>query len=240
MAEKWRTALIVAHGQPSDPHPAEAEIAALAHQVSRNLPDWHVMSATLACPGALAAALAAAKGAGGLVYPMFMTDGWFTRDHLPGRLRAAGAGDMQMLPPFGLDPAVQALTVSLARQALAGTAPDDAELLLAAHGSSRSPAPAAVAQAMAERIARQLGLARVVPGFIDQQPRIADVARSLGPRAVCLPFFAARGGHVTDDVPRALAEAGFAGRLLDPVGSDPSVPGLIAARLRAVEGESGG
>ena len=27
---------------------------------------------------------------GGLVYPMFMADGWFTQTHLPARLAAAG------------------------------------------------------------------------------------------------------------------------------------------------------
>jgi sirohydrochlorin ferrochelatase len=135
-----------------------------------------------------------------------------------------------MLAPFGLDPAVQDLTVDLARRAAGRGA---TELLLAAHGSFRSPAPAAVARAMAAKISAATGLARVLPGFIDQSPRIAEVARDLGPTAVCLPFFAARGGHVIDDLPQALAEAGFAGDLLDPVGLDPRVPGLIAAALRA-------
>jgi sirohydrochlorin ferrochelatase len=58
------------------------------------------------------------------------------------------------------------------------------------------------------------------------------VAKTFGPGALCLPFFAARGGHVIDDLPEALAEAGFSGRLLDPVGLDSRVPGLIAAALR--------
>jgi sirohydrochlorin ferrochelatase len=87
---------------------------------------------------------------------------------------------------------------------------------------------------MADRIAAATGLGRVETGFIDQSPRIAEVARRLGPGAVCLPFFAARGGHVIDDLPQALDEAGFTGTLLDPVGVDPRVPGLIAAALRAV------
>jgi hypothetical protein len=37
---------------------------------------------------------------------------------------------------------------------------------------------------------------------------------------------------VSDDLPEALAQAGFSGRLLDPVGLDIRVPGLIAAALR--------
>ena len=43
-------ALIVAHGQPSDPAPAAAEIAFLAAKVQSLMPDWHVRSATLAEP----------------------------------------------------------------------------------------------------------------------------------------------------------------------------------------------
>jgi sirohydrochlorin ferrochelatase len=225
-----RVALVVAHGQPSDPEPPEAEIAALAARVAAHLPGWRVLAATLASEPALRRAVAEAGGQPVIVYPLFMADGWFTQTHLPQRLAAAGAGAVTVLAPFGLDPAVQDLTVDLARAAAAGGA---TELLLAAHGSFRSLAPAAVAQAMAAKIRAGTGLARVETGFIDQKPRVAEVARSLGPRAVCLPFFAARGGHVIDDLPRALAEAGFSGDLLAPVGLDPRVPGLIAAALQA-------
>ena len=222
--------VIVAHGQPSDPGPAEAEIAALAARVAAALPGWSVRSATLAQEDALARAL---DGAGhAFVYPLFMADGWFIQTHLPARLAAASAARITQLAPFGLDPAVQALTLTLAREAAAEPGPEETELLLAAHGSFRSPAPAAVARAMAQLLADRGGFRRVETGFIDQDPQIATVAKTFGAGALCLPFFAARGGHVIDDLPAALAEAGFAGRLLDPVGADARVPGLIAAALR--------
>ncbi len=223
-------AVIVSHGQPSEPGPAEAETAALAARVAALMPDWDVRSATLAMDGALSRAVAAAEGI--VVYPLFMADGWFTQTHLPARLDAVGAKAPRILTPFGLDPAVQALTVTLAREAAGGLAAET-DLLLAAHGSFRSPAPSAVAHQMAGRIAAEVPFRRVVTGFIDQEPQISEVAAGLGPQALCLPFFAARGGHVIDDLPEALGEAGFQGRLLDPVGLDPRVPGLIAAALRA-------
>ncbi len=232
-------ALIVSHGQPSDPAPAEAEIAALAARVQALMPDWHVASATLATPGALAEQIAHA-GAQGLVYPLFMADGWFTRNHLPERLAQAGGAAWQVLDPFGIDDAVQRLTITLAREAAAqrGLSPAQTALLLAAHGSFKSPAPARVAQAMAARLASETGFARVETAFIDQSPRIAQAAATFPSGALVLPFFAARGGHVTDDLPAALAEAGFDGTLLDPVGLDARVPGLIAAALRAAAGQA--
>lgn len=227
-------ALIVSHGQPSDPAPAEAEIAALAARVAEHLPGWSVRAATLAEPGALGHAL---RGMSGVVrvYPLFMADGWFTQTHLPARLAAEGATEVIQLPPFGLDPAVQSLAVTLALEAAAalGRTPAETEILLAAHGSFKSDAPAAVARTVAALLAREGNFRRVEPAFIDQHPQIAEVASRMSAGAICLPFFAARGGHVIDDLPEALTEAGFDGMLLDPVGLDPRVPGLIAAALAA-------
>ena len=222
-------ALIVTHGQPSDPAPAEAELATLAAAVASHLPGWIVTSATLADPIALSVA---AAGQSGFVYPMFMADGWFTKVHLPERLVAAGAASWQILAPFGLDPAVQALTVQIAMEAFEKHKLSGSEVLLAAHGSFRSPAPSKVAYAMV-RTLLSAGLSHVEAGFIDQSPKIVDVAKNFGSNAVCLPFFAAKGGHVVDDLPLALAQANFSGRLLLPVGLDPRVPSLIAMALQA-------
>lgn len=227
-------ALIVAHGQPSDPAPAAAEIAFLAAKVQSLMPGWHVRSATLAEPTALADRVAEA-GPHGLVFPLFMAGGWFTRDHLPKQLAAAGGAAWRLLDPFGLDAGVQSLTVTLAREAAIATGkpPQDLHLLLAAHGSFRSPAPSEVAYAMAARIKADLGFASVQAAFIDQSPQIADIAATLPAGSIVLPFFAARGGHVIDDLPQALIAAGFSGTLLPPVGLDPRVPGLIRRALRA-------
>lgn len=228
------TALIVAHGQPSDPGPAAAEISFLAAKVQALMPGWRIRSATLAEPGALAREVAAAGGAG-LVYPLFMAGGWFTMTHLPARLAEAGGADWRILPPFGLDAGVQALTLAIAQEAAArrGHAPTDLPLLLAAHGSFRSSAPSDVAYAMVERLRLEAGFARVEAAFIDQSPRIAEVAAGFPAGSLVLPFFAARGGHVIDDLPQALEAAGFRGAVLAPVGLDARVPGLIRQALRA-------
>ena len=81
--------LILAHGQPSDPLPAAAELAAFAAKVAALMPGVAVTSATLAEPGALGRAVAGR--ASGLVYPMFMAGGWFTRVQIPAKLAEVGA-----------------------------------------------------------------------------------------------------------------------------------------------------
>ncbi|GGH48224.1 hypothetical protein GVY41_04875 [Frigidibacter albus] len=348
-----RRALIVAHGQPSDPDPAEAALARLAERVAAELPAaWQVEAATLAAPGALEAALARA-GSGSaplLIYPMFIADGWFTQVNLPARLRAAGmvivqsgaglgddptrndrpagapangdgivrgeggvtlpcgggrdlgaaaaaavlrapeghdgtsvagravpkgpaadgqkriaaaadgpepaqpaaAGlddaaasranhgmrDVQILPPFGLDPGILPLALQGLRAALAdhGLRAAEMGLIVAAHGSFKSPAPAAVARRLARAIIAELPFAEMRTAFIDQAPRIADFAGGLPAPALCLPLFAAAGGHVEDDLPAALAEAGFSGHILAPLGLAEGAPGLVAAALLAASG----
>jgi sirohydrochlorin ferrochelatase len=217
------TLLLVSHGQPSAADAAEASLALLAQAVQHHLPEVQVRSATLAAPGALAAAVAGI--APGRVYPLFMSGGWFTRILLPKRLAEAGASGWTVLEPMGCDPAIQRLALEIVRENLPATS-----LILAAHGSGKSPAPAAIATRLAAQLSRTLGLLAEA-AFIDQSPRIADT-KGHGPDALCLPFFAADGGHVTDDIPAALAEAGFQGRLLPPLGLDPRLPALIAQAAR--------
>jgi sirohydrochlorin ferrochelatase len=214
-------ALLLAHGQPSDPGPAARALEALAARVAALTPGRTVRAATLAEPGALSRAVAGKSG--GVVFPMFMAGGWFTRVQIPARLSEAGATGWTVLEPFGCDPAVHDLCVAEVRASGARA------VILAAHGSFRSQAPADIARHVAGKIARETGRP-VTTGFIDQTPRLATLT-GFGPDAVCLPFFAADGGHVSEDIPQALAEAGFLGRCLPPIGLDRRVPGLIAAAI---------
>jgi sirohydrochlorin ferrochelatase len=162
-------------------------------------------------------------GAGLSVFPMFMAGGWFTRVHLPRQLAAAGAQAWQMLEPFGCLEAVQGLAVDLVAESGAS------EAIIAAHGSFKSPVPAAIAARVAGLVAAQGR--RAACGFIDQEPRLAGL-QGFGADAVCLPFFAAEGGHVVQDIPAALTESGFQGRLLPALGLDARVPGIIAEAAR--------
>lgn len=214
-------ALIVAHGQPSDPAPSAAALDRLAGTVAGHLPGWQVGAATLAEEGRLGAE---AAGAPGVIFPLFMAGGWFTRVHIPERLRQAGTVGWRMLEPFGCLPAVHDLTVQIARESGAG------RVLLAAHGSFKSAVPSAIARHVARRIEAETG-AQAAAAFIDQSPTVEEAA-GLGPEAICLPFFAMAGGHVETDIPAALLKAGFDGRILAPVGLDARVPEIIAGAIR--------
>lgn len=227
MRKPFRNAVIVSHGQPGDPGPQQQAIEDLAWAVAGHDPAIAVAGATLAMPGALAAVAEDDS----LIYPMFMAEGWFTRSELPRRLAQAGAPGARILRPFGTDPALPGLITAKAHAAAAaqGWGAADTTLLLTAHGSGRSQASFTITTALADRIAPHF--ARVVTGFVEQEPFIADAARGLT-RAVSLPLFALRAEHVLDDLPAALDRAGFDGPRLDPIGLAPEVPALIAATIR--------
>lgn len=222
-------AVIVAHGQPSDPAPAEASLAAFAASVDAATPLVSVHSATLAAPGALEACLDALPGESA-VYPLFMAKGWFVTSALPKRI---GARDVRILDPLGIDPALPALVADSLSETLADRdweAPD-VDLVIAAHGSGRSDNPAKVTAAFARQIESLLPFRSVRMGFVEQPPSIADAAADTGRRAICLPFFACTGGHVLEDVPQALEEADFQGVVTPVVGELSRIQKHIASRL---------
>ena len=222
-------AVIVAHGFPSDPEPQDRALKALAASVAALRKGWTVRGATLALPGSLESALAGLDAP--LVYPFFMAEGYFTGQVLPERL-AKAAPAARLLPPFGSDPALVALAIRCALEGArdAGLDPRNSALLLAAHGSKVSASSRNTALAMARLLAAKTPFRRVSAGFIEEKPFLSAAARGLGP-AICLPFFALRAGHVEDDVPRALAEAGFRGPVLPAIGEQAAVPRLIANAL---------
>lgn len=227
-----RTAILVAHGQPSDPAPAEADVARLAAKVAAECPDWTIRAATLASPDALQGALSGTVAP--VIVPLFMADGWFIRTALPDRLARVGTTGARILTPFGLLPAVRDLAAKAAENAARaqGWHPQDCTLILAAHGSGRSPYPAEAANQTASAIAARVPFAAIRTGFIEEPPGLAEVAAGTGAQAICLPLFIARWGHVIDDIPAALASARFSGVLLDPVGTMAEVPALIARAIR--------
>jgi len=222
-------ALIVSHGQPSDPDVGEAEIAALAAAVAAHLPEAHIDGVTLAAQGRIEALSANRPGA--LIYPMFMADGWFTQVQLPKRL-AKGVGPQ--LVSFGLDCTLPMLAADWLRQVCTdhGLEPDKTDLVVAGHGSGKSRRVSEATRAFATRVAEGFGPQSVRCGFVEEDPSLTDALSGLGSNAICLPFFAARRGHVLDDLPEAVDASGFKGIMLDPIGLHPEVPKMIAGALR--------
>ncbi|MFP7673156.1 sirohydrochlorin chelatase [Marivita sp. S0852] len=222
-------AIIVSHGQPSDPEVGEAEIAALAASVGALLPDARVEGVTLAARGKIEALSAERPGA--LIYPMFMADGWFTQVQLPRRL-APDVGPQ--LVTFGMDCTLPMLAARWLRDIAKdhGLDPSDIDLVIAGHGSGKSKRVSAATYTFADQLAAEFAPKSCRCGFVEEAPSLEEALTGLGQQSICLPYFAAKRGHVLDDLPQAVAATGYKGIVLDPIGLNPDVPAMIADALR--------
>ncbi|WP_116598771.1 sirohydrochlorin chelatase [Primorskyibacter marinus] len=229
-ASSGPTALIVAHGSPSDPDGQERALADLAARAAAHLPGWQVSSATLACKGRLEEECA--RLGTPMIYPFFMAEGYFTRNVLAQKSADLG---LTMLPPFGVDPALEDVAETVLRDRLRALGWEVAEtdLLIAAHGSAVSKTSRNSAQRFAKEMMARCGFLSVATGYVEEPPFLADAARGLGAQSICLAHFALRSGHVEVDLPEAFEVARFRGPVLPPMIEWPETPGLIANSLLA-------
>lgn len=223
------SALIVSHGQPSDPAAAEAALRKLADRVGQHLPDWDISSATMAAKGSLQRAQKLHPNAP--IYPLFMADGWFTETALPERL--IESDPKHLLTPLGMDQRLPEVAVDIVTRALAtkGWRMSETDLIIAAHGGRTSKNPAKAARGFTDKIRKISDFANIRLGFIEEHPDLSEIAQGAGANAICLPFFAANGRHVRGDIPAALGKARFKGVILDAIGDAALVPDLIARSL---------
>jgi sirohydrochlorin ferrochelatase len=222
-------ALIVAHGQPSEPIPAEEALAAYAAEVDALCDGVTVRSATLAAPGVFEQRVAELND-DAVVYPLFMAKGWFVTSALPKRLVGR---NLRILDPLGVDPDLPSLVAAALGDTLNENrwAAEETDLVLAAHGSGRSRNPSAVARAFANDLAQHLAFKSTRLGFVEEPPSIAEAASGLSAQVLCLPYFACHGGHVIDDVPQELSAAAFKGKVTPVVGELPRIKHHIATTL---------
>ncbi len=204
----------------------------LAGRLGTLLPDTTVTGVTLAAQGALDDAVRGLENP--VICPWFMSDGWFVKTNLPKRLRAAGLKRWDTTAPLGLMPGIGKLMSDRLKACLAISRwnTEETTLILAAHGSPSSDRPRLATEAAATAIASHLRLKEILPCYVDEAPAIQECARGQA-QAIVLPFFAARAGHVLEDLPEELQEAGFTGPVLDPVGLWPETPALAIAAIEA-------
>jgi len=223
-------AILVAHGQPSAPEPAEKALQQLAGYVQEHLPECEVVSATLAMPGRLET-VCDTPGGPAVIYPCLMSKGFFTSRVLPQRL---GDRDLPVLSPMGLDPALPGLVAKYleTRAAAAGYSLSETGLLLAAHGSARGNRSAEATRTFATALAALIPLREIRLCFVEQSPFVAETAADFAAPSLCLPFFALEGDHVRDDIRSTLQDLDYSGAFLPVIGELPGIGQLIATAIR--------
>lgn len=169
-----------------------------------------------------------------LVYPFFMSDGYFVKKVLPERIEQAGlAAPVETLEPLGLDPALPGLllrrSIDAARDA--GFEPPESRLIIVGHGSKFGRASAEATEAAATAVRTKATFVKVLTAFLEEAPFIADVLAAEQAPTVVAGFFSAEGMHGHDDVPEAIGAAQAPCIYTRPIGGDPEIPALIEAAV---------
>ena len=172
------------------------------------------------------------------VVPFFMEDGWFVREGIPAALRVSDRA-LRLHPPVGIHPDMAVLAAARIER-LCGPSPG-LSILLAGHGSARSPGRRMALHRHAEWLAGTGRYARACAAFLEEPPFVADVLAEwrADPVAV-LGFFSGEGGHVRDDLGRMMrterAQRGVSGAALIDLGliaDDPGMPEIILQQVAA-------
>jgi sirohydrochlorin cobaltochelatase len=165
--------------------------------------------------------------------PFFMQDGYFTRTATPRALRRS---DIRITAPIGLHPMLPRL---IHRRAEAGCRdhgldPAETAVLLVGHGSASAPGRPLAPHRHTAQVGSWGRFAAVTSACLEEPPFLPDALRALGPRPVLvIGYFANRGGHVLDDVPRLVRvmraddSAGWTVHEWGNITEDPAVADIV-------------
>jgi AsmA protein len=238
-----RVALVLAaHGDRGGDAPNERLFAHVAALTERHK-FASVTAGVLNGEPSLEEALQEADASGAaeiVVYPMFMSAGYFVKTVLADRVSAAGlrtpAGIMQ---PLGLDNRLALLMLENALRAskTAKIDPAGARLLIIGHGSKQGSENANATKRAARLLSPHSPFARVETAFLEEAPLVGDALRNYDGISVVSGFLTGEGLHAGEDIPDAIKESGARALYTGPIGAHPRVSELIASAIHTALGE---
>jgi sirohydrochlorin cobaltochelatase len=210
-----RALLLVGHGSAHDPA-ASAPVRASAQRIAQQETFDFVGVGFWKEPPFLPDALAALPGDDVFIVPMFLAEGYYTRQVVPRQLGLNGRFTMRAMRhihycrALGSHPAMSRLVLRSATHALrsAGMEAGTAALVIVGHGTERNPFSARSTCKLSARL-HGSGYARIDCGFLDQEPRIERVIeQAREPCIVLVPYFLAAGWHTRVTIPQRLGLTG--------------------------------
>jgi sirohydrochlorin ferrochelatase len=173
-----------------------------------------------------------------IVYPLFLSDGYFTRIVLARLLEEAeqrlGGCSIKTLPALGFDPGLAELIVIKAASAAQtrALAVKQTTLVLLAHGSSKLSASRAATERLAQLVRKHCPFNGVRVAFLEEPPFLGEIASEVAGPIVVVGLFSGNGLHGTRDVTQLMTALGrydavFAGN----VGSFAELADLVTAAV---------
>ncbi|WP_350332925.1 sirohydrochlorin chelatase [Coralliovum pocilloporae] len=229
--------LIVAHGERGGKGNNDG-LAQLTEAVSLALPELTVCSAVLNGEQSLEDVLSRMRNERILVYPYFLSDGYFVRTVLPRRLGlsqtrcSALKRRFKILKPFGLSDMLPDLITSLVRDAAGNRDLSALDVLIAAHGSTSGPRPKDCTEALAARLQALGTFPAVRCAYISEPPFLEPAIETLHRPTVVVPLFAGEGAHGIEDIAAALKALPEHSCVTGIVGNSVQAAQLIASSIQ--------
>jgi sirohydrochlorin ferrochelatase len=173
-----------------------------------------------------------------VIYPLFLSDGYFTRVALPRLVEQAKRRDatrtISILPPLGLEPALADVIADEAVAAAQSRAnlPAETSIVLLAHGSKKDEASRMATERLVDRIRQRQCFCDTRIALLEEAPSLADAIEGMGGSIIVVGLFAGEGMHGADDAKRLVAELRRDDvMLMGPVGTFAGIETVIVSSV---------
>ena len=173
-----------------------------------------------------------------VVYPLFLSDGYFTRVALPRLVEEAKRQDagraIRVLPPLGLEPALVDVIADEATAAAHSRAnlPAKMSIVLLAHGSKKDQASRLATEWVADHIRQRQTFCDTRIALLEESPSLAEAIEGMSGPIIVVGLFAGEGMHGADDAKRLVAELNRDDiMLIGPVGSFAGIETVIVSAV---------
>jgi sirohydrochlorin cobaltochelatase len=146
------------------------------------------------------------------VVPNFISEGYFTRTVIPRELELSGPETVRAngqiwkyCEPVGNHESMTEHLLTRAAEIAPGVRPEEAALLIVAHGTSLNDNSAVAAKEQAEKIRGLARYGEVLNVYMEEPPLVSDWANlTKSKNVVVVPFFISDGLHSYEDIPALL------------------------------------
>ncbi|HIF06020.1 MAG TPA: hypothetical protein EYQ64_03450 [Gemmatimonadetes bacterium] len=237
--------ILAAHGA-GDGSEANRSVVWLAESLRARRPGVHFGCAFWSGTPTFREAARSLCGRSPVVVPIISSDGYYARIRLPEELaKGDPSRSFVIAPPIGTLPAFARALETRVGGALAGMNRRGLSpiVLLVGHGTTRVRSSGDATRSVRDELAITFPRTEILAAFLDESPRLAEVAESLGDRPVVVaPMLLGGGPHVLVDIKTALnaPRKGGARReadaltILPPILKWPELPSLALAALDLV------
>ena len=205
------TLILAAHGD-GDESESNIRVRAIASEIQRDGMFSQVLSTFNKGTPTFENVLQEVKTSHAVAVPLMTSDGYFANDVLPRRLHA---GQFEVQPkavaitrPIGVATEIESMLIVAVHEVLAEFSLDASatDVMVVGHGTTRNASSSQRTNAIASALADATSVRNVLTAYLDEPPSIESVlSNTRNGDLVVLPFLFGGGGHVLQDIPKALS-----------------------------------